>query len=135
TTRYVDGAIVASNAANSLINLDGPPISSGSALLDVRQYNGLTYTSPFQVGSLEFTGRKGGKELSTKTLDITATTTVADLMNFVEQSMGIQDGSDDPTIPGAPGGAVVVDAATQRSTLQFTANMGIADAIEIRNSA
>jgi flagellar hook protein FlgE len=135
TSTYIDGASVASIAANSLINIDGPPISTGSALVDLRQFNGSTYAAPFQVGTLDFTGRKGGKELATKTLDITATTTVADLINFIEDAMGIQDGTDDATIPGSPGGTVFVDAATQKSTLQFTANMGTANAIEIRNSS
>jgi flagellar hook protein FlgE len=135
TTTYIDSASIASIASNSLINLDGPPISTGSALVDVRQFDGTSYTSPFQVGTLEFTGTKGGRELATKTLEITATTTVADFMNFVEDAMGIQDGGDDATIPGAPGGTVAVDAATQKSTLQFAANMGTANAIDIDNAS
>ena len=54
-----------------------------------------------------YSGTKGGNTLTTKTLTVTSTTTVQDLIDFVDQASGIQPPSADPTDPitGNPGGA------------------------------
>ena len=50
---------------------------------------GDEYIQPFVVGTLSFAGTKGGRTLAAKELDITATTTVNELRNFMQQSYGI----------------------------------------------
>ena len=49
--------------------------------------------------TLSFTPEKGGRTLGTKTFDITATSTVQDLLSFMQAAVGIQTAADDPTNP------------------------------------
>ncbi|MCI0436012.1 MAG: exodeoxyribonuclease VII small subunit, partial [Gemmatimonadetes bacterium] len=44
----------------------------------------------FEEGTLEFTGRKGDRSLATQSFTITSTSTVQELMDFVNESLGIQ---------------------------------------------
>jgi flagellar hook protein FlgE len=117
-------------ATNNLINLDGPPISPSLNLVDVVRRENNSYNSPFEVGTLTFTGRKGGRNL-TKQLDVTAATTVQDLITFMEETLGILKVSPDAAnpIPGNPGGQVTGD-----SRIQFTGNNGVANAIAIQTA-
>ncbi len=71
--------------------------------------------------------------MTTQTLSVTSTTTVQDLINFVDQASGIQPPSADPKDPitGNPGGSV--DNAN--STIQFTSNNGAPNAVSIGLSA
>jgi flagellar hook protein FlgE len=135
TTSYVDSASDASitNPLN-LINLEGPPISTGLLLVDIVQRDGISYNRPFEVGTLEFEGRKGGRALRPpKELEVTATTTVADLLNFFKQANGIQDANADPGNPitGSPGGSV----NTSESRLRIESNVGTANAVDISLSS
>ena len=89
-------------------NLDGAGdvATSGSILISGVLYNGLvpavegdllTSVSDTAGGALLFnvgdtvtlSGRKGGRNLTDATLDVTATTTVGDVLNFIEDSLGI----------------------------------------------
>jgi flagellar hook protein FlgE len=106
-------------------------------LLDVIRRDGTdTYENLFaEEGVLRFTGRKGGRTLTTKEFDVTATTTVQEFINFMEQSLGIQENTD-PTNPipqsltdtGTidPGGTVTTDGR-----IQLVGNNGVANAIDI----
>jgi len=107
-TSYIDGAADSDISSNAQVNLEGPGISPGLALVNVVQRNGTTYSSPFTTGTLSFTPRKGGRSLDTKELTVTSTTTVNDLINFMEEAFGIQETSPDPSNPilGNPGGTV-----------------------------
>lgn len=129
-TVFVDSASDADLlATNNLINLDGPPINPSMNLVDIMMLdvNG-TYSSPFEVGELHFEGKKGGQGLEPKMLEITATTTVQDLIVFVEEAMGILKVSPDSTnpLPGNPGGRITVD-----SRLEFAGNNGVPNALAI----
>ena len=67
-------------------------------------------------GTLEFTGSKGvdgGLDLATKSLTIDDSTTIQDLINFMQQSLGIQITSPDPDNPlsGTPGGSLTATTA------------------------
>lgn len=99
TASYIDSASDTTISANNQINLNGPPISAGTKLIDVVQLSNGTYTNPFQVGTINFTGTKGGATLDTKTFQVTANTTVADFQNFVDQAMGIQGTNADSVNP------------------------------------
>jgi flagellar hook protein FlgE len=92
---------------------------------------------------LEFTGRKGGRRLDTRDLEVTGTTTVQDLMRFMEDSMGIQNPDDDPTnpipsslnkIPGETG-TLAAGAYLQDGKLRFVSNNGLDNALGIDLSA
>ncbi|HZZ71951.1 MAG TPA: flagellar hook-basal body complex protein, partial [Pirellulales bacterium] len=129
-----DSAITDTTAPNyKVLDLDGPKITNNTLLVDVISRNGSTYDHPFDVGTLDFTGHKGGAALSTQTLDITSTTTVQDLVNFMNQSMGIQQPAADPQNPipidasGTPPGGSVITGGK----LQFVSNNGTDSAIDI----
>ncbi|HYO24509.1 MAG TPA: flagellar hook-basal body complex protein [Lacipirellulaceae bacterium] len=122
-----DSAIT--NPAN-LINLEGPTISAGTLLTEVIARDDAVYNNVFQLGELTFSGNKNGRELAERTLTIDATTTVQDLLAFMEQSMGVVKSSAEPTFPAGNYGGDVVDGR-----LQFTSNMGIENALSIDLSA
>ena len=59
----------------------------------------LSYEKLFDLGSatsgtLSFAGRKGGRSLEAKELTVTTSTTLQDLINFMDQAMGIRSTSD-----------------------------------------
>jgi len=136
TDRTMDATIM----ANPQIDFDGPKINSNTLLTNVLSRSGPNYDSVFQAtGALEFAGTKGGREpIIPTSLTVTSTTTVLDLINFVEESLGIQEPPGfDPINPipsditGAnPGGLV-----TTGGRIQFTGNNGVGNQIDIKNTA
>jgi flagellar hook protein FlgE len=101
----------------------------------------VSYEHPFQPGTLQFAPYKGGRALATKEFEITTTTTVLDLIDFMEESMGIQsvtddplnpipDGDPDPSVTLNPGGSVTPDGR-----IQMVGNNGVDNAIDIRLSS
>ncbi|MCG8587588.1 MAG: flagellar hook-basal body complex protein [Pirellulales bacterium] len=124
-------------SGNHAIDLDGPAIDiSTTNVVDILRRDGTTYENVFQEGTLQFTGVKGDRSLATQELEITSTTKVLDLINFVEQSLGIRESTDDPSNPvpsdasGSPPGGTVNDGK-----LRFVGNNGDANAIEINLSS
>jgi flagellar hook protein FlgE len=126
------------------IDRDGPKIGTATLLKDVIRRDGSTYERVFDfepgtTAVLQFTGRKGGRSLATKEFTITDTTTVLELINFMEQALGIQrpPGSDPRNpipsslnpVPGEPninpGGLVT------GGKIQLTGNTGTGNAIGI----
>jgi flagellar hook protein FlgE len=122
-------------ANNEVIDMDGPEAMEGTLLTDLLLRDGSTYNQVFQEGVLEFTGRKGGRSLSMKEFTIESTTTVGNLITFMDQAMGIQSTtnpldpiprSTDGTPSGvAPGGSIV------NGQIVFTGNNGVDNAIDI----
>ena len=106
-----------------VLDMDGPKIIPSTKLVDVLRRDGTSYERVFQKGILDFSGMKGGRTLATKSLEITETTTVQDLIDFMVNAMGIQLPTDDPSNPipkspppdppeapqTSPGGLVSVD--------------------------
>jgi flagellar hook protein FlgE len=129
-----DAAIV--NPAN-LIDLEGPPISPGTLLTQVVSRDEASYNNLFQVGTLSFTGSKNGRELAEREFQITATSTVQDLISFMSQSLGIVTSAPEDTFPPStpPSTFAYGGAVTGDGRLQFTSNMGEENAIEIDLSA
>lgn len=128
---FVDN--VPDSALGSEIDLMGPKANSGTLLMNLVTRNGDNYSQPFADAAtgatLSFTGRKGDRDVGTKTLEINNTTTVQDLINFMDQSLGIDNPTDlppDPEFLVTPGGVMTSDGQ-----LKFTSNMGIANALEI----
>jgi flagellar hook protein FlgE len=66
------------------------PAVTTSLLSDIQNAGG---NNLFTVGeTLQFSPRKGGRSIEPQTLEVTATTTVADLMAMMENTLGIQSG-------------------------------------------
>jgi flagellar hook protein FlgE len=127
---YVDSAPDASITSAPQINLDGPEISFVVPLIDLVSREGSNYVNLFEEGELEFTGKKGGRELGERTLTITTTTTVGELLSFMEQSMGVVEAAPESTFPaGSYGGGIA------GSRLQMISNMGIENRLGIDLSA
>lgn len=115
----------------NLINLEGPPISFGMTLVDLVSRSGADYNNLFSEGVLNFSGDKGGRQLGERTLTITASTTVQDLLTFLDESMGVLKSAPETTFPDSVAyGGTIVD-----SRLQFTSNMGIENALGVDLSA
>ena len=131
---YTDSTPDSAIANNPTIDLNGPEITTSTKLDNVLELNGSTYQNVFQNGTLQFTGEKGGITLSTQSMTINNNTTVLDLMNFLDGSMGIQSppGSDpNNLIPisepdGDSPGAKIVNGQ-----IQITGNNGTDNAISI----
>jgi len=146
TATVIDGVSDSSIASNSLVNLDGPPITFQTKLSDVVTRNGTNYVhvfnanyntslpnNGFTTSTLSYTGEKGadGAALTTKQLAVGDTTSVQDLLRFFQQASGIQDSSADSfsPIPGSPGATIA------NSRLQLTSNIGTENAVGIPISA
>ena len=100
-------------------------------LTNLVQLNGTTYTQPFQNATqIQYTGSKGGTTLDhPDTCSVTTSTTVQDLINFVDQASGIQPSSADSQnpLPGNPGGSI----NTANSSIQFVSDNGDPNAVSI----
>jgi flagellar hook protein FlgE len=136
TTSYIDNK---SDAAiidpTKTLDRNGPKVTNTTPLVNVSTFNGNSYVNPFKVGTLSFTGSKGadgGLDLPTKQLKITNSTTVADLIDFMQKSLGIETTSNDPDNPltGSPGGVLTGD-----SRIQFESNDGVANAVNVKQTA
>jgi len=86
-------------AGRKKVNFDGPTVDAATRLVDVVSREGFNYNSPFKEGELTFRGRKGGRFLDEKPLQVTNQTTVQELMDFFERSLGIISDSGDPSNP------------------------------------
>jgi flagellar hook protein FlgE len=135
---YTDSATDASIAGNAQINLNGPAASANTLLTNVLQYSNGTYQQLFQPGALTFAGSKGGDQQASQNFTVTATSTLADLANFMDQSLGIQQppGSD-PTnpIPNDSSGLPPGMSITSSGQIKFVSNAGVDNAVSVGLSA
>lgn len=132
-----------STPGNQLIDMDGPKIGPNSLLTNVLVRDNLDYEQVFKEGTLAFTGRKGGRLLSAKTFSVTSTSTVQELIDFMEQAMGIQEAADDlqnpipgsvNTIPGESG-TLATGGQINNGRIRFVSNNGVDNALKIGLSA
>jgi flagellar hook protein FlgE len=138
---YVDGMGDTEQAAQLEIDFDGPKINPSTPLVNVTRWNGNTYINPFVEGDLSFAATKGASTFPAETLQITSSTTVQELADFMTSVFGVHTSADDPAMPSTvdtgggpaidPGG--YVDGAS--GTLRFVGNNGVANAISIDNQA
>jgi flagellar hook protein FlgE len=134
---FVDNFTDAEIALNPTIDLDGPKIGYSTRLVDVLSRDGSVYSQVFEEGTLEFTGKKGGRSLDTKEFEILSTTTVQDMIDFMDASMGIQSAAADPTFP-VPGSDDEFSASTippggrvEGGRIILTGNNGVDNSIDI----
>ncbi len=111
---YIDSSSDDSIKGNSTLNMigTGSEISDMTLLTDVIKYDAsnFDYKHVFTLGALNFTDKKGTEELN-RSFTITASSTVGDLLTFLNQSLGIQTGGGipvskntaDPSNPYTPG--------------------------------
>lgn len=124
---------------NKLLDRDGPTIDSNTLLTNVLRRDGTTYERLFTEGSLTYQGRKGGRALGAKTLEITETSTVQDLIDFIEDTSGIQSAQIDSQnpIPTSENnivgevGSLVPGGVIQDGAIRFVSNTGELNALEI----
>lgn len=135
TTSYIDSKpdddII---SPSNLLDRNGPPVGTETELVKVSTFDGSSYVNLFQPGTLEFTGSKGagtGLDLAPKEFTITSTTTLNELMLFMQDALGILTDSPDPEHPltGDPGASLI------DSQLRFESNDGIHNAVSIDQNA
>ena len=135
-TDNIADSVISSNAQ---IDLDGPRITSSTLLTNVLRRDGDSFEQVFQAGTLTFTGRKGGRTLASKEFTVDSTTTVLELINFMEEAMGIQEPpGPDPAnpIPGDSGsGSNPGGTVTANGEIRFIGNNGVDNALDIGLSA
>jgi flagellar hook protein FlgE len=146
---YIDGRSDAdisdlTDPANHEMDFDGPSITNATLLTNVISRDGLEYNTLFQVGTLEYTGRKGDNTLNTKTMEVTAETTVGEYLQFLALASGIQTsmpGSTDPIpdslnhIPGESGTLTPGVSVTSDSRIRVVSNNGVSNAVDIPSSS
>jgi len=132
-----------STPGNQALVFDGPGITNSTRLVDVVRRDGFDYENQFVEGTMEFAGAKGSRTLGTKEFTITSTSTVQDLMTFMQQALGIQTAADDPTnpIPGSvddiPGetGTLAPGISINNGQMRVLSNNGVDNAVSIDLSA
>ncbi|MFG0263998.1 MAG: flagellar hook-basal body complex protein [Rhodopirellula sp. JB055] len=130
-------------SGNQLLDMDGPSVNSNTLLTDVLRRDGLTYEQVFSEGTLSYTGRKGGANLGTKELEITSTSTMQDLLDFIEDASGIQTLEIDSANPiprsenniEGETGELTAGAYIQDGRIRLVSNNGEANAVDIELSA
>jgi flagellar hook protein FlgE len=137
TQSYIDDKSDASILVPAnLLDRNGPGVTTSLTLNKLATFDGTNYVDLFPTnGTLQFTGSKGGNgglDLATKSLTIDNTKTVQDLLNFMQQSLGIQITSPDPANPlsGTPGGSL-----TGQNRLRFESNEGMSNAVNVNQNA
>jgi flagellar hook protein FlgE len=122
------------------LNFVGVPITNSSLLTNVLRWDGTTYEQVFQPGTLSLTPSVGGSQLTTQQLTITSTSTVQDLMNFIQQATGIQTNSGDPANPMPPsnlvtGGTIAPGVSLDNGRIRVVGNNGTGNAVNISASS
>ncbi|MGL4514221.1 MAG: flagellar hook-basal body complex protein [Lacipirellulaceae bacterium] len=125
---YIDRKPSSAIAAAAALDRDGPRVGTGSLLTDVVVRNGSTYRPLFAPGVLSFTAEQGGAELGSKTLTIAADTTVQDLLEFMNDALGLQQTSNVTDVPLPIGGGSIT---ISDGVISVRSNYGEQNAIDI----
>jgi flagellar hook protein FlgE len=130
---------------NQAIDLDGPKVSSNTLLTNIIRRSGVVDSDNlFSLGSLTFEPKKGGRNLTSKEFEVTASSTLGDLLTFMNQAMGIQNsasGESNPippsqnNLPGATTPTISAGYTITDGQIRFTSNNGVDNALEIGLSA
>jgi flagellar hook protein FlgE len=118
----------------------GGPLTAGTLLTDVVDTT-QGPTPLFQPGQLEFTPRKGDRALEPRTLTVTSTSTVQDLMDFMQQAIGIQTTASDPLMPTSVNNIPTESTplspgvVLQNGQIRVVSNNGTGNSVAIDSSA
>lgn len=137
TDNIQDSAIT----GNKELDQDGPRITTNTLLTDVlrRQSDG-SYENMFEVGTLDFEAHKGigtaKPNVADKSFEITSTSTMQDLMNFLDESLGIvaNSPSDDSSPPVDSVTGLSPGISLTDGRIRIVANTGNYNAVQINNS-
>ncbi len=134
----LDASGVLSGGASVLLGTSwtsssGAPTAT-TLLTDLQDAGGK---SPFMAGdALSFTGRKGGRNLTTETFSVTSTTTMGDLAAFMQNSLGINTAV--PAIPASvPTPGVTIESEIVNPAfahLAIVGNSGTANQLQLDTS-
>ncbi len=128
---------------NQALDLDGPRIELNTRLTDVIRRDGNEYANVFVEGTLELAARKGGRSLATQPFQITSTSTVGDLLAFMEDAVGIQlsDPNNPNPIPSSNNeilgetGTLSPGAYLSDGRIRLVSNNGVDNAVDISLSS
>ncbi|MCX7426553.1 MAG: flagellar hook-basal body complex protein [Planctomycetia bacterium] len=122
------------------LDFNGPKIFGNTLVTDVVSRDGSNYQTLFKEGTLQFAPKKGDRTLAMKEFEITDETTVQELVDFMQDAMGIRESPgpdlenpipvDGPT-GDIPGGRV--DPTTGQ--IIFVGNNGADNGLEISLSS
>ena len=144
TTEFTDNIADSVISQNAQLDLDGPTVTPSTLLTDVLIRDELNFENVFVEGTLSFSGRKGGRSLQSENFEVTSTSTVQELIDFIRVTTGIQRAADDPAnpIPNSvnnipsdttalnPGGVITPDGR-----IRIVSNSGVDNAVSIGLSA
>jgi flagellar hook protein FlgE len=131
-TTFVDNTSDATISQNPTLNFNDPAIGGDTYAVNVTQLSGSTYNKLFSVGTLQFNANVGGSTVATTSMQITDTTTVNDVLNFMRDSLGIQVQNSSNGIPETDGNGNKIGVnCTTTGQIQVVGNTGTANAISI----
>lgn len=129
---YIDNTHSDDLDFNTVLDFDGSGTaraSSASLVVDLMVREGATgHTNIFQEGTLSFTGEVGGSDTTTQELEITSTTTVQELMDFMHDALGLQTQSNVVGVDLPIGGGTV---GIEDGVLTVTSNFGEENSVAI----
>ena len=125
--------------SNKLLDLDGPRITSNTLLTNVLKRDGFSYVNLFKEGTLQYQGQKGGRALGSGDFTLTNTSTVQELIDFIESASGIQTAQVDSINPIPVSkdsilgetGTLVPGGYIKDGTIRFVSNNGKLNALDI----
>ena len=141
---YTDSLPDAELMLNQQIDLDGPKVDPNTRLVNVIKRDEFSFEHLFELGTLDFAGRKGGRLLRDKQFEVTETSTLQDLMDFMRASTGIQRAANDPghpipnsvnNIPGDSSALAPGLTLTAEGRIRLVSNNGVDNAITVGLSA
>jgi flagellar hook protein FlgE len=107
----------------------GPTVTGSSLLINLQDFGGSTniYTSG---DVLTLNSEQDGRSLPAQTFQVTNTSTVSDLENFLTGGMGV-DTAPPAGTPGPTPGASIIDATGGGQSLVITGNVGVENGLSI----
>src|SRR5688572_6068501 len=118
---------------NTAAGFPGAP-TGATALTDIAASSDDT-TALFAVGeAYTFKGRKDGAAVADATFTVQAGSTLQDLMDFFQQSLGINTTVPDDGDPTTPVAGTDLLTSGNDARIVLTGNLGVANALEIGNS-
>jgi flagellar hook protein FlgE len=127
------------DTSNKLLDLDGPRLDGNTLLTNVLKREGFSYVNVFDEGTLTYQGLKGGRALGDREFSITSSSTVQDLIDFIEDASGIQTSQVDAANPiptsensiAGETGTLNPGGYVNNGALRFVSNNGTLNALDI----
>ena len=132
---FTDNVSDTTASQKAAINFNDPTIDGNTLAVNVTQQNGAAYDHLFSVGTLSFTANKGGEAMDTSTMQITKGTTMSQVLQFMQEALGIQSPpGNDPNNPipstdsnGYTPGCTI----TSQGQIQVVSNEGTSNSVTL----